>query len=117
AAAPLGTSPLLSPGLMPRHYAPRAPVECVEGDGASRVGALQALGVQVGWLTFHAKRTGSRVVAIEMPTVAAAYATQLYAALHKLDDAGVERIVVELPPPSPEWLAVRDRLLRAGAQP
>ncbi|MCC6417578.1 MAG: hypothetical protein IT429_04950, partial [Gemmataceae bacterium] len=38
----------------------------------------------------------------------------LYAALHTLDRAGVDRIVVSLPLDGPAWLAVRDRLRRAS---
>ena len=49
-----------------------------------------------------------------MPADPAGYAAQLYAALHALDDAGVDRIVVDLPPDGDEWLAVRDRLRRAA---
>ena len=35
------------------------------------------------------------------------------AALRELDTAGCEQIFVEAPPESPEWAAVRDRLVRA----
>nr|BFE68246.1 hypothetical protein GCM10020092_015470 [Actinoplanes digitatis] len=43
------------------------------------------------------------------------YAADLYAALHRLDDAGVATIIVQAPPETEEWLAVRDRLRRAAA--
>ncbi len=43
------------------------------------------------------------------------YAHDLYANLRKLDDAGAKRILVEAPPPAPEWEAVNDRLARAAA--
>src|SRR5205823_5995914 len=46
---------------------------------------------------------------------APALAPGLYAALHALDDKGLERIVVALPPDTAPWLAVRDRLRRASA--
>ena len=49
-----------------------------------------------------------------MSTDAAGYAAHLYAALHAVDEAGVDRIVVDLPPDTEEWLAVRDRLRRAA---
>ena len=49
-----------------------------------------------------------------MPADPAGYAAQLYAALYALDDAGLDRIVVDLPPDAEEWLAVRDRLRRAA---
>jgi L-threonylcarbamoyladenylate synthase len=45
----------------------------------------------------------------------ARYAHDLYANLRKLDDAGAKRILVEAPPPTPEWEAVNDRLARAAA--
>ncbi len=45
----------------------------------------------------------------------ATYAHDLYANLRKLDDAGAKRILVEAPPPTPEWEAVNDRLARAAA--
>jgi L-threonylcarbamoyladenylate synthase len=55
--------------------------------------------------------------AVQLPASedAAAYARDLYAILHELDQAGVERIVVSAPPASPEWAAVHDRLRRAQA--
>jgi L-threonylcarbamoyladenylate synthase len=49
-----------------------------------------------------------------MPTESKAYAARLYAALHEMDRAGLERIVVTLPPPTDEWLAIHDRLRRAS---
>jgi L-threonylcarbamoyladenylate synthase len=49
-----------------------------------------------------------------MPANPGTYAARLYAVLHALDDAGVERILAELPPDTEEWLAVRDRLRRAS---
>jgi L-threonylcarbamoyladenylate synthase len=108
---------LRSPGLLPRHYAPRAPLECVETTAESRVSELASQGLRIGWLTFGQPRQRllSSVTTIVMPTDPAEYAAHLYAVLHELDDAGVERIVVDLPPDSEEWLTVRDRLRRASA--
>jgi L-threonylcarbamoyladenylate synthase len=48
-----------------------------------------------------------------MPRDASAYAQRLYAALRELDSAGCEAILIETPPETPEWAAVRDRLKRA----
>src|SRR5437588_332298 len=45
-------SPLRSPGMLARHYAPQAPLECVAGDGRERVEALLRQGVRVGWVTW-----------------------------------------------------------------
>src|SRR5262249_3373424 len=49
---------LPSPGMMARHYAPRAIVEVVAGDGRQRVEELCREGVRVGWLTFDASVAG-----------------------------------------------------------
>ena len=44
------TTALPSPGTQPRHYAPRAPMECHAGSGRLRVEALSREGLRVGWL-------------------------------------------------------------------
>jgi L-threonylcarbamoyladenylate synthase len=49
-----------------------------------------------------------------MPECPAGYAAQLYAVLHQLDDAGLDRLVVSLPPDTEAWAAIRDRLRRAA---
>jgi L-threonylcarbamoyladenylate synthase len=112
-----GPVPLRSPGLLERHYAPSAPLERVPEDGGARVAELLREGVRVGWVAFGeaagGDRPGLRVVAL--PREPAGYGAGLYAALHALDQAGVERIVVTLPPQSEEWLAVHDRLRRAAS--
>ena len=105
--------PLPSPGLLSRHYAPQAPLELADDDGRARVEELRDAGRQVGWLTFGAPEVAG-VTVVAMPRDAAGYAAQLYAALHALDGAGVDRIIVAWPPESEEWLAVRDRLRRAA---
>lgn len=115
-AAPDDAVSLPSPGMLRRHYAPRTPLECVEGDGRSRVEQLQGSGVQVGWLTFGARQAFPGVIGVALPQESAAYANRLYAVLHDLDRAGLGRLVVELPPDEPVWLAVRDRLYRAAAK-
>jgi L-threonylcarbamoyladenylate synthase len=108
--------PLRSPGTMSRHYAPRARLECRDGDGRQRVEELVRLGLRVGWLNFGVGvgYAHSEVVALQLPADPAAYAAQLYAALHHLDDANVDCIVVALPSSGEEWLAVHDRLRRAS---
>ncbi len=101
--------------MLPRHYAPRTPLECSH-DGGARVRELLDAGARVGWLTWTRppEPTPEGLAARIMPKVPTGYAAQLYAALHTLDDAGVTRIVVDLPPDGDEWLAVRDRLSRAA---
>jgi L-threonylcarbamoyladenylate synthase len=100
--------------MMPRHYAPRTPLECVEGTGEQRVRALHEAGLRVGWVTFF-PTPDVGVVRVRLSGDPAGYAAVLYAALHGLDREGLDRIVVALPPDSDAWLAVRDRLRRASA--
>jgi len=50
-----------------------------------------------------------------MPRDPQEYARRLYAALRELDAARCETILVESPPETKEWTAVRDRLSRAAA--
>jgi L-threonylcarbamoyladenylate synthase len=109
--------PRRSPGLMEKHYAPRAPLECVSGDGQQRFEELRRQRLRVGWLAFDesaAARAGEFVFA--MPRDARAFAALLYARFHALEALDVDRILVELPPDGEEWLAVHDRLRRASAR-
>lgn len=82
-----------SPGQYPRHYSPRTPI--VLGD-SPRAGRGMRLGFN------------------EMPHDAAAYAECLYGVLHDLDREGYDWIAIELPPDTPEWQGIRDRLQRAA---
>lgn len=116
AAAPAvaGERPLPSPGMLARHYAPRVPLECPV-DPATRVKELSR-GGRVGWLALGEpeEEVPAGVTVRVLPPDPPAYAAQFYAALHELDAAGVERIIVSTPPEGEEWLAVRDRLRRAS---
>jgi L-threonylcarbamoyladenylate synthase len=75
--------------------------------------------MRVGWLTFAGAELAHLpgLTRIMMPSDVTAYAAELYAALHSLDKAGVERIIVSMPPDTEEWLAVCDRLRRASSAP
>jgi L-threonylcarbamoyladenylate synthase len=108
--------PLRSPGMLGRHYAPRTPLELAAGDGTERVDELRQQGKRVGWLVFEptTAQTDDNTIVRQLPREPAAYAAGLYTALHTLDDAGVDCIIVARPPPTEEWLAIRDRLRRAA---
>ena len=111
--------PARSPGLIDRHYAPRAKLHCVKVGETSAVQELLARPNRVGWLRLHPEVVSNHVenvAVIDMPSDPSAYSARLYAALHELDDAGVDQIVVDLPPEGDAWLAVHDRLKRASAK-
>ena len=92
-----GGGPHASPGMHARHYRPRTPLLLLAADDAPPPG-------RGAWL-----RLGR-----EMPADPAAYAAELYAALHRLDEQDLDWIAVERPPDTPEWAGVRDRLTRAA---
>ncbi len=115
------TSSLLSPGLLPKHYAPNAALELASG-GRDRVRDLLQAGHRVGWITHRHQannlNTGTmpaeRLHRLQLPDDPAGYARELYASLHRLDEIGVDAIVVDTPPSDEAWQAVHDRLRRAS---
>ena len=105
-----------SPGMMDRHYAPRARLALADPDAVGHVidRELVAAGTVGALVLSTLVPDHSNVRCVTMPGNAEAYAAQLYMALHALDDAGCDVIIVERVPASPEWLGVRDRLERAA---
>src|SRR5262245_1220639 len=110
---PSQAGPAKSPGLHERHYAPRTPLECAV-DGRQRVAEFARQGVRVGWVTMLGESSTTDVIVELLPANATGNAASLYAALHRLDQAGVQCIVVDLPPIGDAWSAVHDRLQRAA---
>jgi L-threonylcarbamoyladenylate synthase len=51
----------------------------------------------------------------ELPADPRTYAALLYGMLHQLDGLGLDWMAVEMPPDTPEWAGVRDRLKRAAS--
>jgi L-threonylcarbamoyladenylate synthase len=52
---------------------------------------------------------------LRMPANAAEYGARFYGTLHELDAEALDWIAVEMPPDTPEWAAIRDRLRRAAS--
>ena len=121
-AAP-AAGPTRSPGQLARHYAPRTPLELAR-DSAGRVATLVGEGKRLGWLTSRTDdpevrrlaATSRDLLIVPMPERADAFAARLYATLHALDQRQLDRIVVDEPPDTEEWRAVRDRLHRAATR-
>jgi L-threonylcarbamoyladenylate synthase len=103
-------SPRHSGGLE-RHYAPRTPVLLVPPHQLDA--EIARRGDTVAVLAFS--KPDERVdYWIRMQREPRSYAHRLYAALRELDGAGCGAILVETPPETAEWDAVRDRLSRAA---
>jgi L-threonylcarbamoyladenylate synthase len=82
-----------SPGQHPRHYSPRTPIILGRSPAEGR---------------------GVHLALRSMPSDPASYAERLYRLLHDLDREHHDWISIELPPDTPEWAGVRDRLTRAA---
>ncbi|MCS7045458.1 MAG: L-threonylcarbamoyladenylate synthase [Gemmataceae bacterium] len=108
------TRPARAPGSHARHYAPTTPLE-LTADVVGLVNRCLDRGSRVGLLTWRPAAARHNLVVEQLPADPVGYAAGMYAALHRLDAAGLERIIVEAPPPDDAWLAVRDRLMRASA--
>jgi L-threonylcarbamoyladenylate synthase len=104
-----------APGMHRRHYSPRTPVllvrdpkELPNGAGAY-IWRRNPAATSPAAASYAARR-------VQMPVGAASYAARLYAVLHELDAENLPWIAVELPPETPEWAAIRDRLMRAAGR-
>ena len=104
-------------GTLESHYAPRAKVRLM--DAGTLHQRLQALGVHAGNLGVWSQQAptdlGAGVLWRQQYAQPATAAHDLFAVLRDLDARGVQQIWVELPPDTPEWEGVRDRLSRAAA--
>jgi L-threonylcarbamoyladenylate synthase len=112
---------LRSPGLLPRHYSPRAKLDILswrdDRDLQAQIENLKSDPTKVHVIAHTVIPAGlepGRVSVI--PHDAEAFARAIYAELHQCDEAGMEHIIVEAVPDTVEWRAVADRLRRAAAQ-
>jgi L-threonylcarbamoyladenylate synthase len=118
ATPPVGA--LRSPGLLQKHYSPRARLVVLRwADEDQLLTELTRLGANLErtCVLAHSRiPLGGRLPHVHViPDDAEAFARGLYGELHGCDDQGAEWIVVEELPDSPEWSGIADRLRRAAA--
>lgn len=110
-------TPRAAPGMMARHYAPRAELRLFGANQRAAASELARSSTGAGG------RVGALLLTpldvpihhpLYMPAESGAYAQRLYAALHELDDLGCDLILVEEVPAGAPWDAVRDRLQHAA---
>ena len=94
--------------MHPRHYSPRTTLYLVTD------GNLPGQGRGIYLVYRHPPRAD--VVTHQMPQSAAEYAAALYEVLHRADGGDYNWIAVDVPPSTPEWEAVQDRLKRAATK-
>lgn len=105
-----------APGQHALHYSPRTPLYLYQHreDLLNAARAMNAAGKRCAALLIGSGVEPACAAVIALPNRAEQVAEALYDALHTLDALKVERLLVELPPAKAEWMAVIDRLTRAG---
>jgi len=105
------------PGQHALHYSPRTPLTLYQDrtDLFAACHVLQNAGKSCAALLIGEGDAPACTV-IALPGQPDKVAERLYSALHALDALKVDRLLVELPPADAAWIAVLDRLTRAGHQ-
>jgi L-threonylcarbamoyladenylate synthase len=111
---------LKSPGLLRRHYSPKAKLVVWfwkdEAELRMRAADCGVRSSRVHVIAHTRIPSGGGLGRVSViPHDPAAFARAIYAELHECDAAGAELIVVEALPDDPEWRAIADRLRRAAA--
>ena len=97
-------------GRLASHYAPNTGLELVDAETLARPDANAVVLALVS-----TPDPGGFMAWKSLPGDPVSYARGLYAALRELDELGAERILVQQPPRTALWAAVRDRLERASS--
>ena len=104
----------VAPGQLENHYAPRTPLHLL--DSAFPPNSLR--GKRVGYLSWRTpSESGSRFAAVEVLSPAGDLreaATRLFAAMRRLDEAGLDAIAAEPVPETGLGIAIMDRLRKAA---
>jgi L-threonylcarbamoyladenylate synthase len=104
-----------APGQHLLHYSPRTP--CLLFDSRHSLTAYAAKVPDAAALLIGNQDVASVKRSITLLPDPALAAEQLYAALHTLDAMHASLILIESPPDTPDWAALKDRLQRAAYQP
>ena len=117
-------APHLSPGTLPQHYAPRTPLRLIGISGTPRPGGdvswQEARPGRVGLLAFDGKWHSTDLAPLAKIEVLSKVgdlreaAANFFAALRRLDDAGLDLILAEMLPDRGLGRALNDRLRRAA---
>jgi L-threonylcarbamoyladenylate synthase len=117
---PTGTGSVLrSPGRLERHYSPRATLWVRSWSNEAELARLVAddrIDPARIWIVAHScvPMSGRFPNVVLIPRDPEAYARAIYGELHRCDEAGAARIVVEAVPDGPQWAGIADRLRRAA---
>ena len=110
---------LRSPGLLAKHYAPKAKLLVVHWQNDADLESFlvtRHLSPVTCFIIAHTQiPSGGNFGGVSViPHDAEAFARAIYAELYRCDEAGAAAIIVEAPPELPEWAGIADRLRRAS---
>jgi L-threonylcarbamoyladenylate synthase len=103
------TQNVKAPGQHALHYSPRTPIQLF----ASRKALVENATTRTAALVLGAGAVPNCTY-FELNNNAKDVAQKLYDTLHKMDALNAEKLLIEIPPNAPEWLAILDRLTRAA---
>jgi len=112
--SPRADTPRPAPGMLDRHYAPRATLLVAHTMEQAQMMLRQAPIGQPAGALLHSWPDLPATHVQRLPTDSLGYARELYAALHALDDLGCSLVIAEAVPAGTAWDGVRDRLTRAA---
>jgi len=117
---PIGSGSLKSPGLLKKHYAPKAKLVILNWQSEKELKLLTShfslLTSQVHIIAHTNIPSGENFGRVSViPHDAEAFARAIYAELHRCDEEGAKLIVVESLPAGFEWRGIADRLTRAAS--
>jgi L-threonylcarbamoyladenylate synthase len=107
-----------APGMHPRHYSPRTALYLttdgkLPDPGQGQEEAAEEKGL---YLQYQNPPNRPNITIHHMPQSAAGYAAALYDVLHQADANAYDWIAIDIPPNTPRWEAVQDRLKRAATK-
>lgn len=103
-----------APGQHRLHYSPKTPLKLFDGLPSLTVYQQNSTQICAALIIDDYPPQNLDFSYIYLPKKNAEVAEHLYEALHRLDALNVAQLLVLMPPNSPEWLAILDRLNRAA---
>lgn len=106
-------SAIRAPGRLASHYQPEKPLYCFS-DSAAIQRFCQESQSAVYVIAFAPMPDANAKLYYQLPNTPEKVAFELYYQLRRADQSEAAFIAIELPPEQGEWLAIRERILKAG---
>jgi L-threonylcarbamoyladenylate synthase len=113
----LSTQPTIkAPGQHILHYSPKTPIKLFESR-ETLISFAETSQKSCAAMLFDTEKNRTKLplcTHVFFPCLPQPAAERLYSMLHELDTLNVQQLLIELPPNTPEWAAILDRLTRAA---